>query len=327
MRIHETLALGAFTVGLFFATTRAEAAVPEQVLALNPALGQLPESMAVDERGNFYLSMGSQVAKVSSSLAVTTLATLPIPTGGFATGVKVGPRGDLFVAAGAFDPNLHSSYVFEVDKRTGSVAVVAHLVPDGFPNDMAFDDSGAVFLTDSALGVIWKVRPGGAPSVWLSDPLLEGNPNAPVFGAPFGANGIAFDQRKKTLYVANTDLGAILEIRVLPSGAPGDVAVFAADSKLLGADGIAFDRSGTLYVAVNTQDQLATVDKRGRVNVIAHGGLLDGPSSLAFGVAPCDRHTLFLTNFAISRASGTQPGVPNPGILSLRVSTPGLMLP
>jgi len=327
MRIHETFALGAFVVGLLVSTARAEAAVPEQVLALDATLGQLPESLAVDERGNFYLSLGSQVAKVSASLGVTTLATLPIPTGGFATGVKISPRGDLFVAAGAFDPALDSSYVFKVDKRTGSVAVVADLDPDGFPNDMAFNDAGATFLTDSALGVIWKIPQGGPASIWLSDPLLPGNPNAAAFGAPFGANGIAFDQKKKTLYVSNTDLGAILQIRVLPNGAPGDVEVFAADAELVGADGIAFDRSGTLYVAVNTQDQLATVDKRGRVSIVAHGGLLDGPSSLAFGVAACDRHTLFSTNFAISRASGTQPGVPNPGILALRVSTPGLPLP
>ncbi|HKO50975.1 MAG TPA: SMP-30/gluconolactonase/LRE family protein [Polyangiaceae bacterium] len=327
MGIHGAFAIGALAVGVLFSTARAEAAVPEQVLALDPALGQLPESMAVDDRGNFYLSMGSQVAKVSPSLAVTTLATLPIPAGGFATGVKFGPRGDLFVAAGAFDPSLDSSYVFKVDKRTGSVAVVADLDPDGFPNDLAFDDSGAIFLTDSALGVIWKVRQGGAASIWLSDPLLQGNPNGSALGIPFGANGIAFDQKKRKLYVSNTDLGAILEIRVLPSGAPGDVEVFAADSRLVGADGIAFDRSGTLYVAVNTQDRLAAVDKRGRVSVVAQAGLLDGPSSLAFGVGHCDRHTLFLTNFAISRASGSQPGVPNPGILSVRVSTPGLPLP
>src|SRR5687767_13814398 len=97
MGIQGALAIGALAVGVLFSTARAAAAVPEQVLALDPALGQLPESMAIDDHGNFYLSMGSQVAKVSSSLAVTTLATLPIPAGGFATGVKFGPRGDLFV--------------------------------------------------------------------------------------------------------------------------------------------------------------------------------------------------------------------------------------
>jgi sugar lactone lactonase YvrE len=96
---------------------------------------------------------------------------------------------------------------------------------------------------------------------------------------------------------------------------------------LVGADGLAMDRSGTLYVAVNTQDQLATVDKRGRITVLTSGAPLDGPSSLAFGIAPCERHSLFITNFAISRASGAKPGTPNPGLLSLRVSTPGLELP
>jgi sugar lactone lactonase YvrE len=326
MRIHETLAMGALALGLIFSTARVQAAVPEQVLALDPTVPQLPESMAVDEHGNFFLSVGSTVVKVNASLAVSTLATLPIASGGFATGVKFGPGGDLFVAAGAFDPALDASYVFRVNPTSGSISVVADLDPDGFPNDMAFDNSGATFLTDSALGVIWKIPNNGAPSIWLSDPLLQGNPNSAAFGAPFGANGISFDQKKKTLYVSNTDLGAILQIRVRPSGAPGDVEVFAADPRLVGADGIAFDRSGTLYVAVNTQNRIAAVDKKGRVSVVAEGGLLDGPSSLAFGVAPCDRHTLFLTNFAITSAS-TPGGTPNPGILSLRVSTPGLSLP
>jgi sugar lactone lactonase YvrE len=327
MRVHETLVVGMLAVGSLLFPAPARAANPEQILALDAASGQLPESLAVDDRGNFYLSIGSQVKKVSPSLAVTTLATLPIATGAFATGVKVGPHGDLFVASGAFDPALDASYVFKVDKRTGSVAVVAAFEPDGFPNDLAFDDAGATFATDSALGVIWKIPRVGAPFIWLSDPLLQGNPSGGSFGVPFGANGIAFDHRKSKLYVSNTDLGAILEVRLLPNGGPAGVEVFAADSRLIGSDGIALDRAGTLYVAVNTQDQLATVDKLGRVRIIASGGLLDGPSSLAFGVAPCDRHTLFLTNFAISRASGTQPGVPNPGILSLSVSIPGLPLP
>lgn len=327
MRIHETLAVGMLAVGSMLCSAPARAANPEQILALDASLGQLPESIAVDERGNFYLSMGSQVAKVTPSLALSTLATLPVPVGGFATGVKVGPGGDLFVASGAFDPTLEASFVFKVDKRSGSVAVVAAFEPDGFPNDLAFDDRGATFATDSALGVIWKIPRAGAPFIWLSDPLLQGNPSGGSFGVPFGANGITFDHKKSKLYVANTDLGAILEVRLLPNGSPAGIEVFAADSRLIGADGIALDRSGTLYVAVNTQDQLATVDKQGRVRIVASGGLLDGPSSLAFGVAACDRHTLFLTNFAISRASGTQPGTPNPGILALAVNTPGLPLP
>jgi sugar lactone lactonase YvrE len=325
---HNSLAWGALAFGaLLLTAVEAEAATPQQLVAFDAALGQLPESVAVDPLRNFYVSMGAQVAKLDASFTMSTLATLPVAAGGFATGVKLAPNGQLFVASGAFDPSLDASYLFSVNRTTGSVSVVTALDPDGFPNDMAFDDAGATFLTDSFLGVVWKITPGGAASIWLSDPLLLGNATAPVLGLPFGANGIVFDRTKRNLYIANTDLGAILSVRIKPNGSAGDVEVFAADAELVGADGLALDRSGTLYVAVNTQDQLATVDKRGRVRVIAQGGPLDGPSSLAFGVAPCDKHSLFITSFAIGRATGAIPGTPNPGLLSLRVRTPGLPLP
>ena len=327
MLIHHTFAVGAVALGALLLTSNVEAASPRQLLALNASLGQLPESLTVDAQRNFYVSMGSQVAKIDESFTLSTLASLPLPAGGFATGVKFAPNGQLFVASGAFDPALDASYVFSVDPGTGSVSVVTALDPDGFPNDMAFDDAGTTYLTDSFLGVVWKITPGGVPSIWLSDPLLLGNASAPALGLPFGANGIVFDRTKRKLFVANTDLGAVLEIRVRPNGTPGDVEVFASSPELVGADGLAMDRSGTLYVAVNGQDQLATVDKRGRITVLTSGAPLDGPSSLAFGVAPCDRHSLFISNFAISRATGAIPGTPNPGILSLRVRTPGLPLP
>lgn len=329
MKSHETFAWGLLGVALLIAAPAIAAppvATPQQVVALDVNLGQLPESLAVDGDGNFYVSMGSRLAKIDPSHNVTTLATLP-PEGASATGVKFAPNGKIYVATAAFDPSADASYVFSVDKVTGAVGVVADFDPDGFPNDIAFDAAGATFVTDSALGAIWKIVPGGAPSLWLSDQLLLGNPNGSTFGVPFGANGIVFDHTKRKLYVSNTDLGAVLEIDIQRNGAPGDVEVLASAASLVGADGLAIDRSGTLYVAVNTQDQLATVDRHGNIRIIAQGGLLDGPSSFAFGVRPCDHHTLYLSNFAIARASGVIPGMPHPGILSLRVSTPGLPLP
>jgi sugar lactone lactonase YvrE len=297
------------------------------VVPFDPTLGQLPESIAADRGGNLYVSMGSQVTRVDPTRAISTLATLPVPAGVFATGVKFAPDGRLFVASGGFDPALDGSFVFSVSTTSGAVEQFATLDPDGFPNDLAFDDDGNTFLTDSFLGAVWKIDPDGNASIWLSSPLLAGNPDAPALGAPFGADGIAFDRHKRNVYVTNLDFGAILKIGVLEDGGPSDVEVFAADPRLVGADGVAFDAAGTLYVAVNAQDQLATVDRHGMVDVIAQGGLLDGPSSLAFGVAPCDRTTLFITSFAIGRAQGLFPGEPHPAILSLGVQVPGLKLP
>jgi sugar lactone lactonase YvrE len=177
------------------------------------------------------------------------------------------------------------------------------------------------------LGRVWKIDVHGHATTWLSDPLLAGDPEHAALGQAFGADGIAFDRNKRNLYISNLDFGMILRVSVLRDGSPGAVSVFALDARLKGADGIAFDEVGTLYVAVNAQDRLATVDRRGFVTVLAEGSPLDGPSSLAFGVRRCDRHKLFLTNFAISRASGAQSGTPHPGILSLEVSHKGLPLP
>lgn len=313
---------------LAFTPVFARAETPSSVVSFDPLQGQLPESIAADRLGNLYVSIGSTIVKVDAARNVTTLASLPTPAGTFATGVKVGPDGALYVASGSFDPTLDVAAIWRVSPTTGDVTLVASLAAGGFPNDLAFDRYGRIYVTDSFLGRIWRIDQGGNTSVWLSHPALSGNPAAPVLLLhDFGANGITFDQNKRTLYVSNLDYGTILEIPVTRSGSPGELEVFAQSPLLEGADGIALDRSGTLFVAVNWQDRIATVDRAGNVETLVVGAPLDGPSSLAFGVRPCDRHTLYIANFAANRAFGTQPGTPHPGILSLRVQRPGLLLP
>jgi sugar lactone lactonase YvrE len=305
----------------------AEAAPLEVVVSLDAALGQLPESIAADASGNLYVSMANTVAKVTASGDVATLTTLPVPPGVFTTGVKLGPDGALYVASAAFDPSLAGSFVWRISLNGGDAEPVATLDPSGFPNDIAFDEAGSFYVTDPFLGSVWRVDAGGVATEWFSDPALLGDPSAPALGAPFGVDGIAFDGQKRQLYLTNLDYGVIFKLPILPSGGPGSLEVYASDPLLVGADGIAFDRSGKLYVAVNAQDRIATVDRRGNVRVLAEAGLLDSPSAFAFGAAPCDRHTLYISNFAIARANGLKPGEPRPGILSLRVSVPGLPLP
>lgn len=297
------------------------------VVSFDPLLGQLPESIAQDAAGNLYVSIASTVVKVTPARVVSTLVALPVPAGVFATGVKVGPDGFLYVGSAAFDPTLAASFVWRVSLTTGAAEEVAELDPAGFPNDLAFDDDGNIYVTDPFLALIWRIDVSGEATVWLSDVAFEGNPAEPALGAPFGVDGIAFDRGDRNLYFGNLDFGTILRVRVRRDGSPGSLEVVAEDERLKGADGIAFDRAGTLYVAVNAQDRIATVDRRGRVEVVAEGGLLDGPSAFAFGVPRRDRQTLFITNFAISRAMGLQPGTPRPGILSLEVPRPGLPVP
>ena len=323
----HTIMTWVFAVSLLPATA-ALAHPPATVLqAFDPTQGQLPESITTDDAGNLYLSVGGTLREYTTDHQLITLATIPVPVaqGAATLGVKVGPDGFIYVVTAAFAPNLNAAFVWKVSP-TGQVTSFADLnQPGAIPNDLVFDTSGDLYVTDSGLGQIWKIDPQGNAGVWFKDPLLLGDPSNPIAGAPLGANGIAFDRSRRHLYVSNTDFGRIVRIGFRHGRAHGIDTVTTSDL-LRGADGIAFDALGVLFVAVNAGDRIATVGWGGSVSVRLEGVPLDAPSSLAFG-SGADRHTLFMTNFAILRANGIKTDhPPQPSLAALPVLVPGLDL-
>lgn len=297
------------------------------VAAFNASVGQLPESLTTDRDGNFYFSMANTIQKLTPDGQLSLYAQLPIPAGAFALGVKFGPDGDLYAGSGSFDPSHDAANLFRISPA-GAVTTLAHFNANTFANDFVFDAAGNAYVTDPFLGKIWKVTSAGALSTWLENPLLAGNPTAPaLIFHPFGADGIAFDQRKKNLYIGNLDAGAIVKVPVNADGSAGTPGNWVVDARLKACDGLAFDAEGNLYVAVNGQNQVAKIDSRRRVSIVASGPVLDAPSSLVFGQRHASRKTLYIANFAINRALGTQPGTPQPGLLKLPVGEPGLAIP
>ena len=297
------------------------------VLNFNPALGQLPESITADGNGNIYASnVSGAVQKIDPAThSFTTVATVTLPAGANLTGIKVGPDGFIYVCSDSFSSSPAGAFVWKVSPQTGAVSLFATLNPNGFPNDIAFQDDGTMLVTDPFLALIYKIDTSGNATIWLSDPLLAGNPAAPAFGVhDFGVDGIAFDSNKKNLFVGNVDFGRVIRIPVC-DGNPGPLQVVAEDPTLIGIDGIAIDRRGTIFAAVDTQDRLATVDKQGNISVIAEGAPLQNPSSFAFGTAQGEKKTIYVANFAIVRVLAGQPATP--GILSLPAQVPGLPLP
>lgn len=316
-----------FALALLPAMT-ALASPPVTVLqSFNPAYGQLPESITADDAGNLYFSMGGTLQKYTTDHQLVQVATIPVPVqqGAATLGVKVGPEGYIYMAVASFNPMLSVSSVWRISPDGQDVSQFAALPQDSIPNDLVFDPQGNLYLTDSAKGQIWKIDQAGKAEVWFADPLLQGNPTSPVAGSPLGANGIAFDRFRRNLYVANTDYGRILRIGIRHGRAKG-IEVVATSSLLVGADGIAFDVLGSLYVAVNAADRIAVVSPFGTVSTLVEGAPLDAPSSLVFGARCADRHTLYLTNFAIMRVNGIKPGTPQPSLASLPVLLPGLDL-
>ncbi|MDQ3679878.1 MAG: SMP-30/gluconolactonase/LRE family protein [Actinomycetota bacterium] len=308
-------------IGLVSLDDPAVATAPvERVVTFDASAGELPESLVVDRRGTIYVSLApiGQVRAIAPDGGQHLVATLPVGSGFGALGLAVGPRDDIYVAVSTFDPATNGVYRIGrgggAERLPGTQAIV-------LPNGLAFDRRGNLFVTDSAGGAIWRIPRNGTAQLWLRHPLLAGDNSAPP-PVPLGANGIAL--RFGTLLVTNTEKGSIIQVPVEPDASPGTPSVLAQGSALVGADGLAIDTRGSLYVAVNSQNTVVRVSPDGAaVTTLATGGDgLDSPSDVAFGRGRRDRRTLFVVNFAIGPAFGLPPGA-GPALLTLNVGTPG----
>ena len=313
---------GALLLGLAGTAQAKSPPAVTQLVTLDPTASELPESITTDDDGHVFFSLvNGQIRELLPNNSTLTNATVPVPAGGSMTGIKVGPDGLIYTTTAGFSADPPAAFVWRTDPATGIVEQFAALDPNGFPNDMAFEDDGSFFVTDSFLGILYHIDGNGTATVAVSDPLLRGNPADPGFPThDFGANGIAWDHTKQNLYVGVTDFGRIVRIPYSCWGL-GKPKVFAESPQLRGIDGIALDRSGTVYAAINTQNLIATVDRRGRISVYTQSSLFDSPSAIAFGTAHGDRKTAYITNFAISSVlSGLTP---HPAILAMPVPVPG----
>ncbi|MCP4544450.1 MAG: hypothetical protein GY832_45645, partial [Chloroflexi bacterium] len=220
---------------------------PEVVNSFDASRGELPEGIAIDKTGNIYVSLGpplfvgggfGEIWKISPDGAETMLAQFD---GG-------PPAAGLAVDA---DANLYYAYpVDEGDDQGGVYRLTAggdtERLPGTesiiLPNGLAFDDDANLYVSDSILGAIWRIPPGGSAELWLQHELLAGC----LPDDPFGANGVALWEGN--LYAANTGKGILVSIPILADGAAGepDLVAGAGDcdaqvKELYGMDGIALD--------------------------------------------------------------------------------------
>jgi sugar lactone lactonase YvrE len=292
------------------------------VVAFHPAVGEFPEGIAADKTGRLYVSMFvlDQVRRLDRGGAQTIVARLP--HGAAPAGIKLDASGTLYVAASGFnlatgrtDPTTRGVYRM---RRGGAPERIAGTDAILFPNDLALDHRGNLYVTDATGGAVWRVDGRGGVERWSTSPLLRGT--GQLLGFPYGANGIAFSRGH--LLVSNTERGSLVTIPIDSAGEAGAPSVLTESPSLLGVDGIALDVRGTVYAAINGQDKLVAVRSGGAIDALATASDgLNQPSSVAFGTGNGGRRTLFLVNFAVGSTS------PPPGVLSLTVGVPGRPLP
>lgn len=108
-----------------------------------------------------------------------------------------------------------------------------------FANDLAFDDKGNAYITDSYSPVIYKVDAQGKASVFAENDLFKGE--------DVGLNGIAYHPQG-FLITVNNATGAILKVDV---NNPANVTKVKINQLFPGADGLLWDAQGNLILVQN----------------------------------------------------------------------------
>jgi sugar lactone lactonase YvrE len=254
-----------------------------------------PEGIAADAAGNIYaasfdFSGNNRIYVFGPNGRLKDTIDL---TGHVPLGMQFGPDGKLYVA----------------DFGTGAVLQLAppgHAITRTYPvcagagttcglNAIAFDASGLLHVSDSFGGNVFTVeRTSGAVATYVQDERLRPAP-APHGFPGFGANGLAF--KGTDLYVANT-----ADDRILKISAAKEITTFT--ESINGADGIAFDSSGRLWVCANQENVLYVLNGAGRVLDIIGGfegvGEDGAPRGLLFPASVVEsRGALYVTNTAL----------------------------
>jgi sugar lactone lactonase YvrE len=317
MRVRTFLA--ALTIAaLLLPSAPARAADIETLVTFDAGAGELPEGVAVDKRGNIYVSLiapVSEIRKITRDGEQSTLVDLGLGGNG-PLGLAVDARGTVYAAAATFDPATQGVYRITADGSatrlpgTGSIA---------FANGLTFDQRGNLYVTDSSAGAVWRIPRGGSAEVWIQDPLLEGT-GAFGLGIPIGANGITF-RTPKEIVVGNTERGTLVSVPILPNGSAGEPEVIVEDAAIFGVDGLAVDVHGTVYAAVIAQSTIVRVEGNSIETLADADDGINQASSIAFGQGIRDRKSLFGVNFGIFSPA------PTPSLFRLPVGVPGAPQP
>jgi sugar lactone lactonase YvrE len=320
MRLRFRLALVPVIASLFVTAgfvPPASAAQVSVVVSFDASAGQLPEGLTTDNRGNFYVTFVapvSQVVKITPNGSESLLADLGF--GGLGPlGLATDARGRVYVCVSTLDPATRGIDSISADGDATRLPGTGSIL---FPNGMAFDRRGNLYVADSIGGAVWKVPRGGSAELWAQDPLLEGT-GALNLGFPIGANGIAM--RGHSFVVTNSELGQLVQIPLRPDGSAGDPTLLLKDPALFGSDGLAIDAHGGIYVAVILQSTIVKIHGSSVETIADASDGINQASSVAFGTGADDHLSLYAVNFGAFTSS------PTPALLQIPVGVPGRPLP
>lgn len=222
------------------------------------------------------------------------------------SGLAFDAQGDLYVAVGPFAEVVRVRAADLNPSKPGLAQTWATGTPGA--NGIAFDRAGNLFVSGGASGIVYRIAASGgaAQSSAQIEKFVRTLPDGKTLQA-IVANGLAFDA-SGVLHVLDTARAAVWKVPMGANGQSGAPSLLTQNALLEGADGLAFNRIGEAWVAVNELNAVIAVSASGAVRTIARNnsaGPLEFPSAIVF---VGDR--AYVSNFDVPRrdnldASGT----------------------
>lgn len=269
-------------------------------------VGSAPESVAFTADGRLFATLheSAEVVEVLGDGGVRRVAKLPARDSGIrghAMGIAAGPDDSLYVAyrqqsardADDFrdashpacrDATIRHSGLYRVHPETGKVEAIATRAggwPVCFPNGVAVDRRGNIYVSDFTYAGIWRLAPGKAPEMWSDHPLLNWAPS-PWSLAPFGVNAIALDHDGRAIIAGTVGTPRVLRLRIKEDGSSAEPEIVQSDGGP--TDGIAVAADGTIYTSEITRNEIWALSADGarrRLVASADNAPLDGNAGLA----------------------------------------------
>lgn len=251
-----------------------------------------PSGVAVDSAGNVYVAdtYNHTIRVIAPGGTVTTLAGLAGNVGGvdgagstarfaYPTGVAVDNSSSVYVAD-SFNHSIRKIVNGTVSTLAGTLGVRGNVNGSGssarfaYPNDVAVDSSGNVYVADSYNEMIRVINPGGLVSTLAGSAGTIGNTDGTGTAALFNQpSGIVVDSAGN-VYVADTGNNTIR--KVTSAGVVTTLAGLAGSSGVSDGTGSTARFNTPFGITVDTSGNLYIADTRN--NSIRRSGSVSAPS-------------------------------------------------
>lgn len=283
------LVLLTFAVWFFAAAAPAGAQFRSWVMARLP---DKPEGLALDSKGNLYATLvtSGEIVRIKEDGGYDHIAWVPSreESGkGALLGLDFDQDDNIYVAYTAqskhdlgldltdpFHPACRDatatrSGVYKVDAKSRKVTALATKAdgwPFCYPDDVAIDANGNVYMTDLTYAGIWKISSNGRKvDLWSAHPLLNWSAK-PYSGFPLGVNDLVLDKQEKNVYAVTDGDPMVLRIPIKDDGTAGEPV--ALPSGFSAFDGIVLDSKGNIYVSEILLNQIWVLSPDGSQRIL-----------------------------------------------------------